>query len=173
MGSLSPFTVEMETAPNRMSLVFDNKAGFIKLYSFHFPILTLNLNPWTKVDVAVPGLCFTGCSPTWGCHSTSHGTQTSQGCLQPEILSQGLEEDSLSLCVRPAGNSGCPELSVLGSHGRSAPGRAGSSLSTSCSTTTLGPVSHCNHGHTYPVQLIEAKTIQHMLLSLINSSFSL
>lgn len=36
-----------------------------------------------------------------------------------------------SVCVRPAGNPGCPELSVLGSLRSSAPGRPGSSLSHS------------------------------------------
>lgn len=62
--------------------------------------------------------------------SASHGVWKPQGCLQPEILCRGLENGPSS-CVRPAVNSGCPELSVLGSHRSSALGRAGSSLSHS------------------------------------------
>lgn len=54
MVSLSPFTVEIETAlrsQNRKSLVFNNKAVFIKLRCFHFPILKLNLATLTNVYV--------------------------------------------------------------------------------------------------------------------------
>lgn len=47
------FVVEIEAAlrsPNRKSLVF-NKAVFMKLRCFHFPILKLNLNTLTNVYV--------------------------------------------------------------------------------------------------------------------------
>lgn len=59
MVSLSPFIVEIETAlrsQNRKSLVFNNKAVFIKFCCFHFPILKLNLNTLTNVYVGRP--CF-------------------------------------------------------------------------------------------------------------------
>lgn len=59
MVRLSPFVVEIEKAlrsQNRKSLVFNNKAVFIKLCCFHFPILKLNLNILTNVYVGRP--CF-------------------------------------------------------------------------------------------------------------------
>lgn len=70
MVSLSPFIVEIETAlrsQNRKSLVFNNKAVFIKFCCFHFPILKLNLNTHNKclhgqtlfhawLTVPVPGI---------------------------------------------------------------------------------------------------------------------
>lgn len=60
MVSLSPFIVQTETAlrsQNRKSLVFNNKAVFIKWCCFHFLILKLNPNTLTSVYVGRP--CFT------------------------------------------------------------------------------------------------------------------
>lgn len=81
-------------------MVFDNKAGFIKLRSFHFPILTLSLNPWTNVSVGSPWFVLHWLFPYQiskeQSHSASHGIQEPQGCLKPEILCRGQEEDGPS-----------------------------------------------------------------------------
>lgn len=117
-------------SPNRKSLVFDNKAGFIKLCSFHFPILTLTLTLGQKL-MWQPLVCVSLAVPLPG-DPTAHpkGYRHLRAVCNLKYLQRPGRKWPQFLC-EAIGNSGCPELSVLGSHGSSAPGRAASSLSHS------------------------------------------